>query len=177
MPDAPIIRAEMEPDGAFPALQQGQGFENVGDKTYVWYGVWDEWGWANKNNKANGGGLVRLATWDRDRLGYYEVKAGGAHFISQPLLPQSGDRVFVNADGLSEDAYLSVELLDEQLRPLAGYSGVESAVLKKSGLRELATWAGKPSLDGLAGPVRIRVNYTGERPENARVYAVYVAPQ
>ena len=177
VPDAPIISAAMEPDGAFPALQQGQGFENVGDKTYVWYGVWDEWGWANKNNKASGGGLVRLATWNRDRLGYYEVVADGAHFISHPLLPENGDRVFVNADGLSEAGYLTLELLDGQLRPLSGYSGPDSAVLKTSGLREPAMWGDKTSLDGLDMPIRIRADYKGEQAANVRVYAVYVAPQ
>jgi len=175
--DAPIISAAREPDGAFPALQQGQGFENVGDKTYAWYGVWDEWAWAFKNNKASNGGLVRLATWDRDRLGYYEVKADGAHFISRPLLPKSGDRVFVNADGLSKDGYLTVELLDGQLRPLSGYSGPDSAVLKTSGLREPAMWGDKTSLDGLDMPIRIRADYKGEQAANVRVYAVYVAPQ
>ena len=70
-----------------------------------------------------------------------------------------------------------MELLDEQCRPLAGRSGADSAILQKSGLRELATWAGKTSLDGLGEPVRIRLNYVGEQSEEIRVYAVYVAPQ
>ncbi len=51
------------------ALTQGQGWENVGDQTLYWYSVWSQ-------------GRIRLATWLRDRFGYFEVpdgdqKAGG----------------------------------------------------------------------------------------------------
>ena len=41
----------------FPANVQGNGMENVGDKTLFWYGTWPE-------VDADG---VRCASWDRDR--------------------------------------------------------------------------------------------------------------
>ena len=47
----------------FPAIVQGNGFENVGDSTLVWYGAWPE-------DSADG---VRVAKWQRDRLGYLEA--------------------------------------------------------------------------------------------------------
>ena len=45
------------------ALMQGQGFENVGDETLFWYAPWPE-------QLSNG---VRIATWKRDRLGYFKA--------------------------------------------------------------------------------------------------------
>ena len=48
----------------FPAIVQGNGFENVGDSTLVWYGAWPE-------DSADG---VRVAKWQRDRLGYLEAR-------------------------------------------------------------------------------------------------------
>ncbi len=42
------------------ALTQGQGWMNMGDHTLYWYSVWSQ-------------GRVRLATWERDRLGYFAV--------------------------------------------------------------------------------------------------------
>ena len=41
-------------------LVQGQGFENVGEETLFWYASWPE----------HFGDGVRVASWERDRLGY-----------------------------------------------------------------------------------------------------------
>jgi len=185
-PDFAMIPAKGEKDGIWPALMQGQAFANFNDKTYIWYGSWDEYAWRDKNPK-NGGGKVRLATWDRDRLGYFYAKStvGGAwlfgkddpHFITRTLIINEGDRILVNADELSTDGYLTVELLDEQFRPLNGFYGSDSAVLKESGLRQPVLWRDGAQLKGFGKPVRIRVNYTGQNSNSVRVYAVYVAPK
>lgn len=45
----------------FPALIQGQGFENVDDETWFRYAPWPE--------EASDG--VRVTGWRRDRLGYF----------------------------------------------------------------------------------------------------------
>ena len=188
VPDFEIIPAKGEKDGSWPALQQAQAFENVGDKTYAWYSCWDEYGWANRD-RSNNGGLVRLATWDRDRLGCFYYHFGRAHgegtapgtssphFVSRPLIVDRGDRVSVNVEGLSEDGYLSVELLDERLRPLEGFSGPDAGKVDTSGLREPVPWRGKTILNGFDRPVRIRVNYEGPKAEDIRVYAMYVSKQ
>ena len=44
-------------------LVQGQGFENVGEETLFWYAPWPE-------QLSNG---VRVASWQRDRLGYFQA--------------------------------------------------------------------------------------------------------
>ncbi|MBN2455930.1 MAG: hypothetical protein JXB29_05250 [Sedimentisphaerales bacterium] len=172
VPDFAIIPAKGEPDDAWPALMQAQGFENIGDKTYVWYSAWDEYGWRDKNPK-NGGGLVRLAVWERDRLGCLSAKKDDAHFICQPVLFEPDDRIFINAGGLSADGYLTVELLDEKFRPIEGYSGSDSAKLMCSGLRQAVQWKGKKPIKAGNRPIRIRVNYKGDKYQQIRVYAVY----
>ena len=83
--------------------------------------------------------------------------------------------MFVNADGLSEDNYIKVEILDEQFRVLPGYSRADCRPITESGFRQPAEWGGKNTLGKSDGPIRVRVNFEGERPEDIRVYAVYVA--
>lgn len=83
-------------------------------------------------------------------------------------------KIYINADGLSATSYLKLELLDEQLRSVPGYSREESALVKKSGLRQPIRWRGKQNLKKFDHPIRIRVSYVGLRPEDARVYAVYL---
>jgi hypothetical protein len=182
------------------ALTQGQGWANVGDQTLYWYSVWSQ-------------GRIRLATWLRDRFGYFEVpmeirrrqevpaprrglKQGeqGAlatpkrpepkspwekvspHFISFPITLQGPDqKVFVNADGLSEDGFIKVEILDQQFRVLPGYSSKDCAPITESGFRQPAIWGAKTTLDQSDRPIRVRVNLEGQRPEDVRVYAAYVA--
>jgi hypothetical protein len=184
------------------ALTQGQGWANVGDQTLYWYSVWSQ-------------GRVRLATWLRDRLGYFEVpmeirrrqevpaprrglmqgEQGGLetpkrpepkspwdvispHFVSYPItLGGPDEKVFVNADGLSDDAYITVEVTDEQFHVLPGYSSKECTPIKEPGFRQAATWGGKTAIGQQKGPVRVRVNLEGKRPEDIRVYATYVAKQ
>ena len=180
------------------ALTQGQGWANVGDRTLYWYSVWSQ-------------GRIRLATWARDRFGYFEVpsgdqKAGGEsfssgrasrkrraprtpelptpaspwskvspHFVSYPMrLDGSGYKVLVDADGLSKDNYLKVEISDLQFRPLPGYSSDDSVPITESGFRQPAEWAGQKTLGKSDQPIRVRVNFVGERPEDIHVYAVYV---
>jgi len=76
---------------------------------------------------------------------------------------------------LSLDAYLKVELLDEQLRVVPGFSGAESGLLKQNGLRQLVQWGNSERLEKFSEAIRLRVSYEGVRPEDVRVYAVYVA--
>ena len=58
------------------ALMQGQGFENVGDESLFWYTPWPE-------HVSDG---IRVATWIRDRLGYF------APFAMLPLSRIKGAR-------------------------------------------------------------------------------------
>jgi hypothetical protein len=185
IPDFEIIPGKGELDGSWPALQQAQAFENIGDETYVWYSCWDEYGWANKD-PSNNGGLVRLAKWPRDRLGHFhefycekltEETAPNRkppHFVTRLVVPEKGDGLFVNADGLGPDSRLKVELLDERLQPIPGYSGESAALLTQSGLRQPIHWAGGKKMDAMSSPVRIQVEYAGDESEKIQVYALYV---
>ncbi|PYV07565.1 MAG: hypothetical protein DMG07_28285 [Acidobacteria bacterium] len=170
IPDFKIVPSAEETDWAEPRLLQGQGFENVGDRTFFWYSIW-----VATNPQGPTG--VRLATWPRDRLGYFApaVDVEEPHFISAPIqAPRDGAGVAVNADGLSADSFLRVEVLSEQLVPLQGYSADDALPITESGLRRPAAWRGRESLGKLSQPIRIRVNWGGTRPDKARVYAVYL---
>ncbi len=170
IPDFKIVPSYEEPDWAEPRLIQGQGFENIGDRTFFWYGIWVAFDQSGPTG-------VRLATWARDRLGYFAAvpRAKDAHFLSTPIQPKSpGTALYVNADGLSETGRLRVEILDDRFKPLPGYSGDASIPLEKSGFRQRVSWRGKDTLEGLDRPFRIRVGWEGTYPEDARLYAVYV---
>jgi len=180
IPDFKMIRAGEEPDGAYPCLVQGQGFENIGDRTIVWYGACKDGG-------------VRVATWPRDRLGYYAVsqeivepyfvtaplkRQTKPHFLTCPLQLDGADyRIFVNADGLSAHSYLMVEICDEQFQKLPSYSGGDCIPITESGLRQPVVWRNKKTLDKFDQPIRIQVNYEGLRLEDARVYAIYISKE
>ena len=137
-----------------------------------------------------------MARWPRDRIGYFEVvpepkqhlgkDAGLAavgiefektapHCISCPVhLNGRPVRAFVNADGLSKEAQLRVELLDLQLRPIDGYSGDACVSLVESGVRQGVTWRNADRLNGRQDPVRLKVTWEGGRWEDAYLYAAYL---
>jgi hypothetical protein len=154
-------------------LIQGQGFENIGDKTLFWY------------MGAKGG--VHLATWPRDRIGGFRMEEhalhphcsrilGHPHFITCPITAGTGSaRVFLNVDlGNTSHAEVTVELCDEQFRPLPDYSGDNAATVAEPGLRVPVKWKATDAVPAKGQPFRIRVNYGGIRTEDVRVFAVYV---
>ena len=173
IPDFKLVPAYEDEQRAEPRLIQGQGFENIGDRTIFYYSIWTA---ANFDGHYG----IKIATWPRDRLGYFSPgpKITDAHCISTPIKVVPGSRIYVNADGLSKASQLSVELLDEQFRPLPAYSGDNCIPLVKSGLRESVSWKGKDSV-GLAGnPLRVRINWTGPQSDEAHLFAAYlVAPE
>jgi len=158
--------------GYGPSLAQGQGLCNWGDETMLWYELW------------NLGG-VRLATWPRDRLGYLQMyrpeELNGAscdhtrHCITCPIRPESPSaHVYANVDCPSQYGELTVEVLDEQFRPLPGYSGDDCIPLRESGLRQLVKWKDRDAVNGLKDAFRLRVNWGGIRPEDPKLFALYV---
>jgi hypothetical protein len=179
IPDFRIVQARetpswWRPDGttaAFeraPAVMQGQGFANIGNETLFWYSVW-----------VIPTAGIRVAHWQRDRLGYLQPFIGPKdtpHVISAPIA--TGGKpvtVSVNASGLSDLAALKVTVLNEQLQPIAGYGAAEMTGPLRAGFHERVSWGGKSAVTS-AGPLRVRVDFSGVRPEDARLYAVYVEP-
>ena len=181
IPDFPMVAAAEDGMNHLPhpwnfkhaSLAQGQGFENIGGETLYWYAPWPE-------QLSDG---VRVATWQRDRLGYLQPfdqrqlqVPGGCHVISAPIdLGSRPAQVLLNIDGLSEYAQVTVEILNERFRPVAGYAAGDCLPLE-SGLRQPVAWRNRRLVDGTGGPIRIRLNYTGIRPEDPRLYAIYVEP-
>jgi hypothetical protein len=123
---------------------------------------------------------IRVARWDRDRLGYLQPFVNSdkkPHVISAPV--PTGDKpvsVKLNITGINQWSSVKVTVLDEQLRELPGYTAKECTAPEKSGLSQLVTWGEKQKVVA-KGPIRIRVDFTGVRPEDLRLYAVYVRPE
>lgn len=169
VPDFKFIESFEEPDGADARLLQGQGFENIGDKTFYWYSVW-----GTTPDRPVG---VRIATWQRDRFGYFSPGPGAdkPQCLSSPFKLESGQgEIYVNADQLSSKCELRVELLTKELVPMPAYSGENCILVKKSGLKQRVSWKGRNSVDNVAEPFRIKVSWEGDRAEDGRLYAIYV---
>ncbi len=180
IPNFPIVSAaedgwEKPPRGHqllnFPSLIQGQGFENIGGETLFWYGPWPE-------QKSDG---VRVASWERDRLGCFQAYLGGPfaagepHIISTPIdLEGKAARLSLNVDRLSQHSRLSVSILDERLNPLPGYASQDCDPPEESGYNQALSWRGQDAIASKAGRVRIRVDFGGVRPEDPRLYAMYL---
>lgn len=168
-------------------LLQGQGFENIGDETFIYYGAWDP--------RPTGGppqprGGVGIAVLPRDRFGCLVVETVGkgpgdyqlpeitSEFITAalPVKADSTHHFHLNADGLGPDAALKVELLADNEKPLAGYSGKDAAIIRQSGFQTPVVWSGKDDVTGLPGRIRIRVTFEGRRNTDIRFCALYLKP-
>lgn len=170
--------------GKPPAVSHGQGMVNWGGKTLLWY---ENWGSLPVQ--------VRLASWDRDRIGYFEAMRGdGGHLVTCPL--DGATEFSANVSGLGPHTELRFELLDQRFHPLPGFSGADAAVLTAlhgaaegpedlvpgqqsrrgaaaaAGLREPIRW--RSPVPAGAGPLRLQATFAGIRPEDARLYAIYV---
>lgn len=170
IPDFKIVPSFEEDDRAEPRLTQGQAFQNIRNRTILYYGIWTE----NDRNSPTG---VRIATWPRDRLGCFAPATNEEtpHCISSLLKPAEGAKVFINATDLSAEGQLNVEVLDEAFHPLPGYAAANFVPFtNESGLHLAVTWKDKKVLEKFEKPVRLRVNWTGAHPQRTRLYAVYL---
>ena len=174
------------PDGAWDqgGLLQGQGFENVGERTYIYYGAWDPRRW--ESSPPRGG--VGVAMLPRDRFadlwvdettrgdGVYQMPQTESGFLTSTIdLPGEVPRRFhVNAAGLSETARLKVELLNPDTTPLPKYSGDNAAVVNVSGFQSAVVWNGQSDLKNLPGRIRLKVSFIGRDKSNIRFNALYV---
>jgi len=161
-------------------LLQGQGFENIGEQTFIYYGAWDPRHW--KNSPPRGG--VGIAMLPRDRFGDLVVETAGkgpgdyqqpqitSEFVTASI-PVKQPNFFVNADGLGTDAALRIELLDHLERPIAAYSGENAAVVTQSGFQTPVTWDKSAALPER---VRLHVVFEGKHSTNIRFNAIYLQP-
>ena len=167
------------PTGVGPALMQGQGMENVGDRTLYWYSHWS----------GRDGSGVRMVSWERDRLGMLKAfRLLDSGWLPRPVdvrVPQTVScpnqvleggkvRVYVNASHLGEYSQLSVSLLDEGFQPISGYSGADAGIISQSGFRTPVGWKRGDALLPSHGPVRLHIGFEGIRPEDCHLHAVYL---
>lgn len=164
-----------------PCLEQGQAFENIRNETLTWYSPWR-------------GGGVYVARWARDRLGYAHITTDhpesqyqqnnvasidsdvpGAHIISCPIkLTHSNAKVHINADGLSDDGTIRIEIVDEHFKPIPAYSGDNSITINQSGFKQLVSWKNNVALDTQDHPFRIKATFEGPQSHKIRLYALYI---
>ena len=164
-------------DWDYAGLTQGQGFENVGDKTYIWYGAPLDQGAGDRAGRPmwrEGG--VGLLIVDRDRFGSLSTRDPDADgtLITSEIEASQPVRLAVNAEGLGPDSPLRVELLDEAERPLPGYSGDRAAIVERSGLRVPVSWAGRDGIDVASHAFKIRAHFEGAERNAIRLYAFYL---
>ena len=164
-------------------LLQGQGFENVGDETWIYYGAWDPRSW--ESSPPRGG--IGIAVLPRDRFadlvvdestkgpGDYQMEETVASFLTQSIEIEEGvRRFFVNAAGLGENARLKIELLDHLLQPLAGFSGEHAASVSTNGFQTPVRFGGRAEVAGLPERVRTRVTFEGRKRSDIRFSAMYI---
>ncbi len=162
-------------------LLQGQGFVNVGDQTYIYYGAWDPRpGGIDPGEVYPPRGGVGLATLERDRFGSLSPRTAGlpADFTSTTIAVPTGrlPDFFINADGLGTDAYLRIELLDERERPLGTSPDDYTAIVRENGFRTKIDFTSNHPMNDAPAAVRLRVSYMGPEAKTIRVSALYVEP-
>ncbi|MDI1313182.1 hypothetical protein [Prosthecobacter sp.] len=167
-------------DGAWDqgGLLQGQGFENIGDETFIYYGAWDPRHW-KKAPPRGGVGIVKLP---RDRFGDLVVQTAGkgpgnyqlreiaSEFTTAAIPIQGAQQFFLNADGLGSDATLKIELLGANETPLPGYT----STIRQSGFQTPVLW--QEAAGDLPERIRVRVTFEGRRNTDIRFSALYVKP-
>ncbi len=164
-------------------LLQGQGFENTGEQTLIYYGAWDPRVW--ESSPPRGG--VGIATLPRDRFaalipdettrgpGDYQMSGTICSFMTKSLPIKSGPRrIYINVDGLSKEASMRIELLDHHMQPINGYSGDDAASILKNGFQVPVQFEDTSELDHLPERVRIRAVFAGSRRTDIRFSALYL---
>ncbi|MCA9049053.1 MAG: hypothetical protein KDA89_10025 [Planctomycetaceae bacterium] len=163
---------------------QGQGFENIGNQTFIYYGAWDPRNW--EGSPPRGG--VGIATLPRDRFGDLvidETTLGKGNYqlpkITSSLMTNSiraddlrSGRMFVNVAGLNDSAYLKAELLTHNLQPIPGFSESAAAVIRENGFQVPVSWNTGAKLPDDVNRFRIRITFVGSENNSPRLSAIYL---
>jgi hypothetical protein len=169
IPDHVFIRAGA--DGAWDqrGLIHGQGYEQVGHQTYIYYGSWDP------SNSGMGQCAVGVATMRRDGFGYLSTREkGDGQLTTKPLANLRPVLLSLNAEGLSREAFLRVELIDKMGKPIEGYSGPDAALVRDSGLNVKVSWSGRPKIECSNTTIRLRLKLSGPQAQQIKFYAAYL---
>ncbi len=185
-PEHEMIFIERGADGAWDqgGLLQGQGFENVGEQTYIYYGAWDP-----RNSKASPRrGGVGIVTLPRDHFAQlvvdlqtqgprdYQMPKTSSSFVSAAIdLPKDGAHGFyVNAQGLGDDAWLRLELLNATGVPMPRFSGDNAAIVRENGFQAPVRWPKHEALATLPNRIRVKAYFEGTAKTDIRYHALYI---
>jgi hypothetical protein len=153
-------------------LCQGNGILNVGDETRIYHGRWRNSGQKAEDIVEHYSAEVALATLPRDRWGGLGLNANAKSgtLCSAPFtLPAGGGTLRLNADGV---AGMTVDLLDEQLRPIEGFGGGQA--VGADGLDCPLRWKDRVLADLAGRTVRVRVNLGQAGETRPQLYAMYL---
>lgn len=168
VPDHKVIPRGTKGEWDDIALLQGHAFANVGDQTMMWYSHWDTGGKLKDME-------IGLATMRRDGFGFLSRKVpdSAAHFVTAPFETQGELKLFMNVEGVTTAAPLTIELLDENDKPLPEFSGANAAHISKPDTRSPVIWpAQKNGLLPDQRKIAVRVNYPDQG--EPKIFAVYV---
>ena len=165
VPDHKVIARGAEGEWDSIALLQGHAFANVGERTMIWYSHWDTGGKLQDME-------IGLATMRRDGFGYLSAKVvdSPAHVVTATISTKGAAKIFVNVEGVTSDAPLKMQLLDEFDRPLPSHSGANSAVVSESGTGCEVVWSNPIPTDKTFA-IQVAFPSAGD----AKLYAMYVA--
>ena len=116
-------------------------------------------------------------------MGYFSPFDSGAwsyskrtsHFVSAPIYLEGKSAVLsVNIEGITEHSSITAELQDQSFRALRGYEANVSKAPTEGGFAQRITWNKHTVIEDIDTPVLVRVNFEGLRPEDIRLYAVYL---
>ncbi len=176
-PDFAMIQPGGDGDWDRHGLIHGQGFENVGDKTYLYYGTWDFSVYDNHNilqpGQSDPAGGVGLAWIRRDGFGYLSAQGGEAQFTTSALtFPAGPEALRVNVTGLAAASQLRVDLLDAEGSPLPGYSGDQAGVVEADGLASRVRWQNSPPSG--SGVYALKFRFQGAQAAQIHFFAAYL---
>ena len=174
-PEPDFVFISRGPDGSWDqgGLIHGQGYEQVDDETFIYYGHWDLR--LGTDYRPRGG--LGLVTLEQDRFGSLSLKdpIKPAALVTNSMRVAGTARVYFNASGVSKRGWFKVELLDAREKPLLGYSGEVAALVRRSGLRVPVSWEGRDGISGLDGNFKIRVSFEGDQRQDLGFHALYVS--
>jgi hypothetical protein len=151
-------------------LCQGNGILNVGDETRLYHSRWRNTGFQHLDDYY---GEIALATISRDRwgaLGLFPNAEEGAVWSAPFPLPESGCKLFLNADGARG---MRVEIADERFQLLPEFSGENAGCLDEdSGLDIPVAWRSSFGGASATRTVRFKISLRRGRGHECRLYAV-----
>ena len=159
----PFVR--LGPDGAFDSmmLYMGVGVLPIGDELRLYYTGYDQPHdkvTGEEYRPAIGSALLRLD-------GFVSQDAGGQEgWLTTLPFTFEGNHLEVNMDG-SARGWLKVEILDEGMQPLKGFTEADADRLGGSSTSQTVTWNGEQDLSAPKGQT-VRLRFVGQ---SVKLYA------